>query len=242
MPKEQLVLVAEPHGAPDLDEVALLHEVIQKRKEDVAQLQRQLESLQARITTDRVQWSGQKADEEVALRLRRQELEETYHLKTQQVDEDIRQASIALVNQRALETAAEQKVIEANQRLDDLAVLAQERVEVQLLKKQVETRSVGLEERWADAQAMQMKGQDALVVSQRQLDEVQRRTLALNEREASVKAREDAVILRDHQAELVERELDRRLEELTAPSAVKESEAMEPEPAPEGSVHAESLG
>ena len=212
MPSKTLELVAAPESTPpDFDHVTLLNEVIQKRQQEATDLKMQLENLRARITSERVQWSGQKADEELAIRVRVQELEEAYAVKTRQVDEDIRLASIALANQRVLEIAAEQKVIEAQQRLTELDVLAQERVEVQLLKKQVKDGARGLEERWAETQAMQSKGQDSLKLAQRMSDETQQRTLVLNEREAAVKAREDAVLLREHQMEKVEAVLNQRL-------------------------------
>lgn len=239
MPREMLAPVEEPTATPmGFDHVALLNEVVQKRQQEANDLKMQLENLRARITSERVQWSGQKADEELAIRVRLQELEDAYAAKTHQVDEDIRQASIALQNQRALEVAAEQTVIEIQRRVAELDVLAQERVEIQTLKHQVEQRAQGLEERWAEANAMQSKSQDALKLSQRLSDETQQRILAMNEREASVKAREDAVLLREHQVDIVEQELDKRL--------VKDVESVggltEVIPLAEGSANAQSLG
>ena len=224
-------LLAIPTGAPDFDQVVLLNEVIQKRQAEAHEAKLQLESARMRMTSERSQWSQQKADEEVAIRVRMQELEDVYARRMQQLEEDIRQAELSLAQQRTLEASAEQLVIEAKRRVDELDVLAKERVEVQQLKQQVEQRGVGLEERWADAQAMQSKGQDALKSAERMLAEVQQRTLALNERETSVKAREDAALLREHQAEIVEQELNKRLEApLDTPSVMPVEGSLDAQP------------
>lgn len=205
--------LAPVESSPGLDHVSLLNEVIRARKEEASQLKSLLETTRARITSERSQWSQQKNDEEDRLRNQAAEMEQSYQQRLVQIDEDVRQSGIALQNQRALESAAEQRVIEANERLAELDVLADERVEIQLLKKQIELRAQGLEEREANASGLFAKGQDALSRADQLEAACQARTLRLNDREAELQQRDDAVLLREHQVEKVEQELDRRLVE-----------------------------
>ena len=101
-------LLAIPTGAPDFDQVVLLNEVIQKLQAEAHEAKLQLESARMRMTSERSQWSQQKADEEVAIRVRMQELEDVYARRMQQLEEDIRQAELSLAQQRTLEASAEQ--------------------------------------------------------------------------------------------------------------------------------------
>ena len=101
-----------------MEEVSLLSEVIQTKRQELSQLKHDLETVRAKLTSERVQWSQQKDSEEAEWRNRRQELEESYQTKIAQVDEDVRQASLSLENQRSLERASEQLVLEHQQRLE----------------------------------------------------------------------------------------------------------------------------
>ena len=86
----------------DLDQVALLNEVLEKRQEELAEARMQLENVRAKIISERVQWTSQKDEEAAALRDRAAHLEEAYRQKLHQVDEDIRQTSLSLASQRDL--------------------------------------------------------------------------------------------------------------------------------------------
>mgnify|MGYP001559539925 CR=1 FL=1 len=234
MSKSSVAPVSATADPDTLDYATALQEVITKRKAEAQQLKSELETWRAKITSERVQWTTQQEDEVMALKHRADALEETYRTRQAQVDEAARQAQIHLQTQRALEAAAEQQVIEANRRVEELNVLAQERVEIQTLRQQVTALQQAAEERMAQGQQMLSQGQDALAQAERLAAETQRRTLALNDRDAAVTGREDAALLREHQVEKVEAVLNQRLAAL-APSPAQETAAGESqEPVLEG--------
>lgn len=207
MPKPTALL--DPPGS--MEDVSLLNEVLLMKRQEVASAKSDLETLRAKLTSERVQWSQQKDEAEAQWRQRREELEDHYRTKMLQLDADIRHADVALANQRSLESAAEQMVVEAKARLDELDVLAKERLEVELLRKQAEDRVAEVDTKWSEGQVALSQAQDALKQSTRLAEDTQQRTLAMNQREADLKAREDAVALREKQVDTVNQELNRRL-------------------------------
>src|SRR3990167_894899 len=196
-----------------MDQLSILNELIEQRREEVELLKQELTNLSARITSERSQWSQQRADQEHELTLKLQHLEDKYAQKLREAEEATFQAEQSLRVQKEMEREAERQLITITQKERVLTDLSKERLEIEFLRRQVEERSTEVESRWSVSQDMLNKGQDAYSRSEKMIQDVEARNLRMNDLEYETRQREERVLLKEKQVELATQELDRKLEE-----------------------------
>ena len=118
-----------------------------------------------------------------------------------------------------MEQEAERRLIAITQKEQALTDLSKERLEIEVLRRQIEERSTEVESRWSVSQDMLNKGQDAYSRAEKMIQDVETRNLRMNDLEYETRQREERVLLKEKQVELATQELDRKLEEFKTMSA-----------------------
>ena len=216
-----------------MDQIALNQEVLAKRQEELEDVQHQLMLIQAKVTSERAQWSQQKMDEQKEIALKAARLEEQWGLKIQEAERQMRQQQQSLQIQKDLEHEVELRIEEIARQQQALADLSKERLEIELLRRQVEQRSDEVEGRWSACQDALNKGNDNLSRAQKIQEEVELRNLRLNELDVALLRREEAAVMREKQAQLASEELDRKIAEYNSLKAQQEEPKPPPSPEPQ---------
>ena len=220
----ELKMTLEPPQSADEKEsrIALLNEVLEKREQEVSQAKMQYANLQARMTSEKVQWTQKQAEEEQKLQVLAQQLEAKYKQRMSEADQYVRQAQLDAEQIAQQKSEAEQATVRVLDKETALGDLNKERVEVATLSHQAQTLMHEAQEQMAQGKALAFQGQDALVKAERMVLEAQARLLTINDRQADIEKREEQVRLTEKQQTLVRAELDRRLEDskLVAPEGV----------------------
>ena len=183
MPKGEGVpeLLDPPPIGEKMDQLSILNELIEQRREEVELLKQELTNLTARVTSERSQWSQQRADQEHELMLKLQHLEDKYAQKLREAEEATLQAEQSLRVQKEMEQEAERRLIAITQKEQALTDLSKERLEIEVLRRQIEERSTEVESRWSVSQDMLNKGQDAYSRAEKMIQDVEARNLKMND-------------------------------------------------------------
>ena len=219
-----------------MDQLSILNELIEQRREEVELLKQELTNLSARITSERSQWSQQRADQEHELMLKLQHLEDKYAQKLREAEESNLQAEQSLRVQKEMEQEAERQLIAITQKEQALTDLSKERLEIEVLRRQVEVRSNDVESRWSVSQDMLNKGQDAYSRTEKMIQDVEARNLRMNDLDYELRQREERVLLKEKQIELATQELDGKLAEYATLQEPKPPTTPEPSPEPSPTV------
>lgn len=190
-----------------MDNLALVTELLEHRQAELDQTQHQLTLLEARIVSEKAQWSQQKVDLERESREELQRIKEHWQAKVQEAEQVVRAHQQSLAVQQAIEQEAERRMQEITRKEEALADLNRERVEIEQLRLQVQTRSDEVEGQWSQCQAALTNGHTALAKSEQLMAVVETRTQQLNELESSLRRREEAVVLKEKHLEIVQQQL-----------------------------------
>ena len=234
--KPQELLDAPSLGLDEVEQLALIQEVLHKRQEELREVQHHLMNTQATMTSERVQWRQQRVDVEKEFSLKMQRIEEQWALKIQEAERQMREQQQSLQIQKDMEHEAELRIEDIARQQQALTDLSKERLEIELLRRQVTQRSDEVESRWSACQEALTKGNDALSRTQKIQEEVELRNLRLNELDVALLRREEAAILREKQAKLATEELDRKLVQSMHVQTNGTEQPIEPKPKEESHV------
>ena len=122
----------------------------------------------------RRKWAQQQQDDQVALHRHKQQLEVAYQQRVAEADQFVREAEQSLVQQRQQEQLALEKTLDMQRKEVALADVQQERMQVAVLKRDTEARSMEVEAKWSSAMSASNNGRDALARAERLMQEVAR--------------------------------------------------------------------
>lgn len=194
-----------------MDNLALVTELLEHRQAELDQTQHQLTLLEARIVSEKAQWSQQKADWEREAREELQRIKDSWQVKLQEAEHLVRVHQQSLAIQQAIEQEAERRMQAITRKEEALADLNRERVEIEQLRRQVQTRSDEVEARWSASQAAFTNGQSAQQKAEQLMAMVETRTQQLNALEASLTQRAQEIVMREKHLELVQQQIAERL-------------------------------
>jgi len=194
-----------------LDEISEINEIIFHREGVLNDLRMTLANVQARISSERSQWSQHQSDEERKIVLKSQESDDLWYHRLQEVETLKEQVTQSLRSQRQLEKEAEHHAAEIILKEGQLANLNQERLEIETLRRQVDIKHDQVETQRSANLAALTRGQDALADAEKLRDDVQQRILVLNALEGQLTVQKRDQDMREKQLIIAGQELDKRL-------------------------------
>ena len=138
----------------ELDQLALVTEVLAKRQEEAADARTQLSTLRHQIQQERIHWEEQRRQEEQAIRNQRLALEQEIAEKRGEIDAVVRAQTDVLMQKDTERQAAVKERLIAQEERRQLGDLNRERVEVERFRTEVTRRHQESEARSIEAQAM----------------------------------------------------------------------------------------
>ena len=201
----------------ELDQLALVTEVLAKRQEEAADARTQLSTLRHQIQQERIHWEEQRRQEEQAIRNQRLALEQEIAEKRGEIDAVVRAQTDVLMQKDTERQAAVKERLIAQEERRQLGDLNRERVEVERFRTEVTRRHQESEARSIEAQAMLNTASQRHEQATQQLAEVERRTADLNVLQVYLQEQEQDLVLRAKHLNAVQETIGQLVEKLPVP-------------------------